>query len=170
MADVGKTDNPAKAEDVGRKIGFYLKKPGFNFDFAPVADVNTNPDNIVIGNRSYGSNPVTVGEMVSAQLDGMHQSGVIGTLKHFPGHGDTKDDTHSGCVSVKKTWNELRDCELIPFISALDKADTVMVSHITVDSEDKLPSSLSYELSPADYAMNSDITELLLPILWLWER
>lgn len=146
MAEVGKTDDPAKAEEVGRKIGFYLKKLGFNFDFAPVADVNTNPYNIVIGDRSYGSDPVTVGKMVSAQLNGMHQSGVIGTLKHFPGHGDTKDDTHSGYVSVEKTWDELRNCELIPFVSALDKADTVMVSHITVNSEDKLPSSLSYEI------------------------
>ena len=114
--------------------------------FAPVADVNTNPDNIVIGDRSYGNNPVTVGKMVSAQLDGMHKSGIIGTLKHFPGHGDTKDDTHSGYVSVNKSWDELKACELVPFISALDKADTIMVSHITVTSIDKLPSSLSYEI------------------------
>ena len=129
MAEVGKTDNPAKAEEVGRKIGFYLKKIGFNYDFAPVADVNTNPDNIV-----------------SAQLDGLHKSGIIGTLKHFPGHGDTKDDTHSGYVSVNKSWDELKACELVPFISAIDKADTIMVSHITVTSIDKLPSSLSYEI------------------------
>lgn len=146
MAEVGKTDNPAKAEEVGRKIGFYLKKIGFNYDFAPVADVNTNPDNIVIGDRSYGNDPVTVGKMVSAQLDGLHKSGIIGTLKHFPGHGDTKDDTHSGYVSVNKSWDELKACELVPFISALDKADTIMVSHITVTSVDKLPSSLSYEI------------------------
>lgn len=146
MAEVGKTDNPAKAEEVGRKIGFYLKKIGFNYDFAPVADVNTNPDNIVIGDRSYGNNPVTVGKMVSAQLDGLHKSGIIGTLKHFPGHGDTKDDTHSGYVSVNKSWDELKACELVPFISALDKADTIMVSHITVTSVNKLPSSLSYEI------------------------
>lgn len=146
MAEVGKTDNPAKAEEVGRKIAFYLKKIGFNYDFAPVADVNTNPGNIVIGDRSYGNDPVTVGKMVSAQLDGMHQSGIIGTLKHFPGHGDTKDDTHSGYVSVNKSWDELKACELVPFISALDKADTIMVSHITVTSVDNLPSSLSYDI------------------------
>ncbi len=146
MAEVGKTNDPAKAEEVGRQISFYLKKIGFNYDFAPVADVNTNPDNIVIGDRSYGGDPVTVGKMVSAQLDGMHKSGMIGTLKHFPGHGDTKDDTHSGYVSVDKSWDELKACELVPFISTLDKADTVMVSHITVTSLDKLPSSLSYEI------------------------
>ena len=100
----------------------------------------------MIGDRSYGNDPVTVGKMVSAQLDGLHKSGIIGTLKHFPGHGDTKDDTHSGYVSVNKSWDELKECELVPFISVLDKADTIMVSHITVTSIDKLPSSLSYEI------------------------
>lgn len=146
MEDIGKSGDASKAEEVGRQIGLYLKKLGFNLDFAPVADTNTNPQNIVIGDRSYGSDPALVAHMVSAQLDGMHDSGIMGTLKHFPGHGDTKDDTHSGYVSIEKTWDELKECELVPFISALDKADTIMVSHITVTSIDKLPSSLSYEI------------------------
>lgn len=146
MEDIGKSGDASKAEEVGRQIGSYLKELGFNLDFAPVADTNTNPQNIVIGDRSYGSDPALVARMVSAQLDGMHDSGIIGTLKHFPGHGDTKDDTHSGYVSVNKSWDELKACELVPFISALDKADTIMVSHITVTSVDKLPSSLSYEI------------------------
>lgn len=146
MEDIGKSGDASKAEEVGRQIGLYLKKLGFNLDFAPVADTNTNPQNIVIGDRSYGSDPALVARMVSAQLDGMHDSGIMGTLKHFPGHGDTKDDTHSGYVSVNKSWDELKACELVPFISALDKADTIMVSHITVTSVDKLPSSLSYEI------------------------
>lgn len=146
MEDIGKSGDASKAEEVGRQIGLYLKKLGFNLDFAPVADTNTNPQNIVIGDRSYGSDPALVARMVSAQLDGMHDSGIMGTLKHFPGHGDTKDDTHSGYVSVNKSWDELKACELVPFISALDKADTIMVSHITVTSIDKLPSSLSYEI------------------------
>ena len=146
MEDIGKSGDAPKAEEVGRQIGSYLKELGFNLDFAPVADTNTNPQNIVIGDRSYGSDPALVARMVSAQLDGMHDSGIMGTLKHFPGHGDTKDDTHSGYVSVNKSWDELKACELVPFISALDKADTIMVSHITVTSIDKLPSSLSYEI------------------------
>lgn len=146
MEDIGKSGDASKAEEVGRQIGSYLKELGFNLDFAPVADTNTNPQNIVIGDRSYGSDPALVARMVSAQLDGMHNSGIMGTLKHFPGHGDTKDDTHSGYVSVNKSWDELKACELVPFISALDKADTIMVSHITVTSIDKLPSSLSYEI------------------------
>jgi len=145
MEDIGKSGDASKAEEVGRQIGSYLKELGFNLDFAPVADTNTNPQNIVIGDRSYGSDPALVARMVSAQLDGMHDSGIIGTLKHFPGHGDTKDDTHSGYVSIEKTWDELKECELVPFITALPKADMVMVSHITAVNvtSDKLPTSMS---------------------------
>lgn len=145
MEDIGKSGDASKAEEVGRQIGLYLKKLGFNLDFAPVADTNTNPQNIVIGDRSYGSDPALVAHMVSAQLDGMHDSGIMGTLKHFPGHGDTKDDTHSGYVSIEKTWDELKECELVPFITALPKADMVMVSHITAVNvtSDKLPTSMS---------------------------
>lgn len=143
--DIGKSGDASKAEEVGRQIGSYLKELGFNLDFAPVADTNTNPQNIVIGDRSYGSDPALVARMVSAQLDGMHDSGIMGTLKHFPGHGDTKDDTHSGYVSIEKTWDELKECELVPFITALPKADMVMVSHITAVNvtSDKLPTSMS---------------------------
>lgn len=145
MEDIGKSGDASKAEEVGRQIGFYLKELGFNLDFAPVADTNTNPQNIVIGDRSYGSDPALVARMVSAQLDGMHDSGIMGTLKHFPGHGDTKDDTHSGYVSIEKTWDELKECELVPFITALPKADMVMVSHITAVNvtSDQLPTSMS---------------------------
>lgn len=145
MEDIGKAGDASKAEEVGRQIGLYLKELGFNLDFAPVADTNTNPQNIVIGDRSYGSDPALVARMVSAQLDGMHDRGIMGTLKHFPGHGDTKDDTHSGYVSIEKTWDELKECELVPFITALPKADMVMVSHITAVNvtSDKLPTSMS---------------------------
>ena len=145
MEYIGKSGDASKAEEVGRQIGMYLKKLGFNLDFAPVADINTNPQNIVIGDRSYGSDPSLVAEMVSAQLDGMHDSGITGTLKHFPGHGDTKDDTHSGYVSIEKTWDELKVCELIPFTASLPKTDMVMVSHITAVNvtNDNLPSSMS---------------------------
>lgn len=145
MEDIGKSGDASKAEEVGRQIGLYLKELGFNLDFAPVADTNTNPQNIVIGDRSYGSDPALVARMVSAQLDGMHDSGIMGTLKHFPGHGDTKDDTHSGYVSIEKTWDELKECELVPFITSLPKADMVMVSHITAVNvtSDQLPTSMS---------------------------
>lgn len=148
MASVGASGDTEAARDVGRTIGGYLKPLGFNLDFAPDADVNTNPKNIVIGDRSFGSDPKLVADMVCAQLDGMHEAGVMGCIKHFPGHGDTTADTHSGYVKIEKTWDELKTCELIPFISALDTTDMIMAAHITAVNitKDGLPSSISEEM------------------------
>lgn len=129
-------------------IASYLKDYGFNFDFAPVADINTNPENIVIGDRAFGSDPQKVSQAVSDYLDGLHSQGIIGSVKHFPGHGDTKGDTHKGYVGVSKTWPELLDAEIIPFRDNLAKADTVMIAHITMKNvtSDNLPATLSREL------------------------
>ena len=148
MAGIGSTGDTRKARDAGRTIGSYLKKYGFTLDLAPVSDVNSNPANVVIGNRSFGSDPYLVSDMVDAFLDGLHEEGVGGCLKHFPGHGDTKGDTHKGTVKVEKTWDELKDCELIPFEQNLDKADAVMAAHIMLPNvtTDGLPASLSKEL------------------------
>lgn len=148
MEIIGLTEDSKAAYNVGFTIGSYLKQYGFNLDFAPVADVNTNPDNIVIGNRSFGSDPELVAKMVSAAIDGLHQAGVMSCVKHFPGHGDTKGDTHEGFVSIEKTWEELGQGELIPFIGALGHTDMVMISHITAPNitSDGLPSSLSKEM------------------------
>lgn len=148
MADIGASGDPAQARAVGETIGAYLSGYGFNLDFAPVADVNTNPDNVVIGDRAFGSDPGLVAEMVCAEIDGLHQSGIMSCVKHFPGHGDTREDTHDGMVTIEKTWDELLQCELIPFMAALDTTDLVMVSHITAPNTtaDGLPASLSYEL------------------------
>lgn len=148
MADIGASGDPEQARAVGRTIGAYLAEYGFDLDFAPVADVNTNPDNVVIGSRAFGSDPQLVAEMVCTGIDGLHQSGIMSCVKHFPGHGDTREDTHDGMVSVGKTWDELLACELIPFIAALDTTEMVMVSHITTPNvtSDGLPASLSFEL------------------------
>lgn len=148
METIGMTEESKKAYEVGLTIGSYLKRYGFNLDFAPVADVNTNPENIVIGNRSFGSDPALVAEMVSAEIAGFHQAGVMCCIKHFPGHGDTKGDTHKGYVSTEKTWEDLKQCELIPFINSSEHTDMIMISHITAPNitSDGLPSSLSYEM------------------------
>jgi beta-N-acetylhexosaminidase len=149
MEAVGKTKDTEKAREVGSVIGSYLKEYGFNLDFAPVADVNTNPDNIVIGNRSFGNDPNLVAEMITAEIEGLHKVGIMSSIKHFPGHGDTKDDTHSGFVSIEKNWEELKECELIPFKAGIDaQTDMIMISHITAENvtDDELPSSLSYEM------------------------
>ena len=145
---IGATGDSTRAYDAARTIGKYISDYGFNMNFAPVADVNTNPQNVIIGNRAFGSEPELVSEMVSAYLDGLHSQGIIGSIKHFPGHGDTYDDTHTGYVAVYKTWDELLKAELIPFIENFDKADTVMIAHITMKNvtSDDLPATLSKTL------------------------
>ena len=148
MGSIGDTGDTAKAYEAGAYIGSYLKQYGFNVDFAPVADVNSNPDNIVIGRRAFGSDPELVSKMVSSFLEGLHSEGIAGCIKHYPGHGDTSADTHKGYVEVDKTWDELMETELIPFMDNLDSADMVMVAHITLPevSRGGLPATLSYEL------------------------
>lgn len=142
----------AAGEDAVRNmyasIGEYLREYGFNLDFAPVADTNSNPDNIIIGSRAFGSDPEQVAVMVGAAVDGLHSAGIMTCVKHFPGHGDTTGDSHNGYVSLGKSWAEILDCELIPFESVLDRTDMLMAAHITLPqvTDDGLPASLSYEL------------------------
>lgn len=148
MAEIGASGDTGAARTVGFTIGCYLLEYGFNLDFAPVADTNTNPDNVVIGDRAFSSDPELVSQMVAAELDGLHSAEVLGCIKHFPGHGDTVGDTHDGYVSIQKTWDELLSAELIPFINNLDNTDMVMVAHISLPNVtgDGLPASLSGEL------------------------
>ena len=145
---VGKTGDPAKAYEMGSVIGKYVKEYGFNLDYAPVADVNSNPKSRLIGDRAFGSDPGTVTEMASAFADGLRSSGVMSCIKHFPGHGDTTNDTHKGYVAVNKTWEELKALELKPFEDCFGKIDMVMIAHITLKKalSDDLPASLSKEL------------------------
>jgi beta-N-acetylhexosaminidase len=145
---IGKTGDPEQAYAAGRKIGSYMRTYGFNTDFAPVADVNSNPNNTVIGDRSFGSDPGKVSKFVGRFADGLHDSGALTCIKHFPGHGDTNEDTHTSAATVDKTWEQLKQCELIPFTENLDKADMVMVAHITLPkvTGDNTPASLSYEI------------------------
>ena len=91
MGAIGATGNPQNAYYCGNAIGTYLKKYGFDIDFAPVADVNTNPENIVIGARSFSDDPAVAAPMVTNYLQGLKDAGVTGCIKHFPGHGDTTE-------------------------------------------------------------------------------
>ncbi|MCR4823489.1 MAG: beta-N-acetylhexosaminidase [Treponema sp.] len=147
MNTVGKTDNSENARGAGQLIGSYLRTFGFTFDFAPVVDINTNPENIVIGDRSFGSDAEKVAKMSSAFLNGLHSAGIKGCIKHFPGHGDTKGDTHADYVAVTKSWDEIKNCELIPFIKNFESTDAIMTAHVTfIDVDDKYPASLSKKL------------------------
>ncbi|MBQ7594238.1 MAG: hypothetical protein IJU48_07780 [Synergistaceae bacterium] len=147
--DVKKFLSAAKitdANEAGATIGEYLREYGFNMNFAPVADINTNPKNIVIGDRAFGTNAAYVSKMAGEFLDGLHSQGILGSLKHFPGHGDTTNDTHAGRVIVNKTWEELKNAELIPFIENFGKTDSIMSAHITLTKLDTLPATLSRKI------------------------
>ena len=138
-----------KAYSVGQNIGAYLKQYGFNLNFAPVADVFTNPKNTVIGNRAFSSDPEVVAKTVESNIKGFHSNNIMTAAKHFPGHGDTAEDSHFGLAKTNKSWQELKTCEMLPFISAIESGcDMIMVGHIAAPAVtgDNTPATLSYTL------------------------
>ena len=149
MEAIALTGDTDLAYHAGDTIGNYLKKYGFDIDFAPVADLNTNPKNPIIGERAFGADPYLAGEMVNAFINGLHDNGIGGCTKHFPGHGDTSTDTHTGYAKTEKTLEEIRNCELIPFKYSIDNdVDMIMVAHIStpnITGNDE-PASLSYDM------------------------
>lgn len=127
-----------------KTIGTDMVSCLFNTDFAPVADVWTNPDNTVIGDRAYSDDFEQAAELVASAVRGFTDAGVVCCLKHFPGHGDTSTDTHEGAAVVSKSLDELRAGEFLPFISGIEAgADMVMIGHITVTSVDPEPATIS---------------------------
>ena len=146
MAAVGATGDPANARESGKAIGTYLKEYGFDIDFAPDADVNTNPENVVIGDRAFSNDPKVAAPMVVAYLEGLEEAGVVGCLKHFPGHGDTRGDTHTGYVQSDKNWKQMSACEMITFKAGIKAgARMIMTAHIAAPEVmgSELPSTLS---------------------------
>lgn len=143
-ASVGSSGDSVDALAMGKVIGSYLRTYGFNLDFAPVADVNTNPNNPIIGTRAFSPDPKTATTMASAFADGLNRRGVIAVYKHFPGHGDTNQDSHRTLAVSYKTELQMRQCEWLPFLEA-DSADMVMVGHIAAPelTGDTTPATLS---------------------------
>lgn len=149
MQEIGNTQDPNEAYRVGESIGRYVKDLGFNVDFAPVADVASNPDNQVIGSRSFGSDPNLVSQMVAQEVQGMQEQGVSASLKHFPGHGDTSEDSHAEMAVSGKTADELRNMEFLPFRAGIEAGvDMVMIGHISVPAitGSEIPASLSEQI------------------------
>ena len=131
MGAIGATGDPRNAYECGNTIGTYLHRYGFDVDFAPVADVNTNPENIVIGARAFSDDPEVAAPMVTSYLQGLKDAGVTGCIKHFPGHGDTKADTHFGYASSAKTWEEMLGCEMVTFKAGIQwGCQLIMTAHI----------------------------------------
>ena len=146
---IGESNDTNTAYEAGKTIGNELKELGFDVDFAPVADVNTNEQNTVIGDRAYSSDAQIVAEMVVAFVKGLNENGISGCVKHFPGHGDTIEDSHNGIAVAHHTLEEMEQTEWIPFQKAIEQnVDFVMAGHITTPhaTTDGLPASLSYEM------------------------
>ncbi|MBO4867727.1 MAG: glycoside hydrolase family 3 [Ruminococcus sp.] len=137
-----------KGADTAYKNAFTIASDiaelGFNVDFAPVADTWSNPDNTVIGTRAYSDDFEETAELVASAVKGFKDGGVICSVKHFPGHGDTAEDSHDGMACSYKTLDELENAEYLAFESGIDAgADMVMVGHITMVNVDNQPASLS---------------------------
>ncbi|MCC5910500.1 MAG: glycoside hydrolase family 3 protein [Clostridiaceae bacterium] len=146
---LGKTENPRLAYEVGRILGRELFSLGINMNFAPVADVNTNPENPVIGDRSFGKDHDKVGEMVSSITMGIQDENISAVLKHFPGHGDTSLDTHKEAVVIQHDIERLKSIEFIPFEKGIDaNVDGIMLAHIQAPkiTGDGLPATFSKKI------------------------
>ena len=146
MATYGAQGDTARVREIGQTLGTQLGSVGFNIDFAPVADVVTNPNNTEIGDRSFSSDPQVAADMVAAMVGGLQSSGTISCLKHFPGHGSTEADSHEGLSVTSRTLEELQQTELIPFLAGIDAgAEMVMISHMSAPAitGDNTPCDLS---------------------------
>ena len=133
---LGEAGDPQLAEQAAFAMGEELRAVGINMNLAPVVDVNSNPRNPVIGVRSFGDRPEMVASLAKGALHGYRQAGIITTLKHFPGHGDTAADSHENLPIVRKSKKELEQEELFPFAKLASSADAIMTAHILVPAFD----------------------------------
>ena len=149
MYEIGASGDPQEAYQAGKEIGVYLTKLGIDTDFAPVADVWSNAENQVIGDRSFGTDSEKVAEMVTEAVRGFHDSHIRTAVKHFPGHGNTAEDSHSGFAYNYGTKEELENGEWKPFAAGIkEQSEFVMVGHICCPNiiSKEIPASLSKKL------------------------
>ena len=137
-------------EEVGKEIGYQCKRIGVHLNYAPVIDINTNPKNPIIGNRSFGEDELHVAKKSFYFLSGINKSNVLATAKHFPGHGDTSKDSHKTLPTISFNKERLYNVELFPFKELIENGlPSVMVAHLDVPALEKekfLPSSLSKKI------------------------
>src|SRR5579871_6314743 len=140
----GADGNVQDAERFGRITAEEARAVGVHWNFFPDADVNSNPANPIINTRSFGEDPKQVGDLVTAYIKGAHEAGMLTTVKHFPGHGDTATDSHLGVASVNVDRAHLESIELPPFRQAISAGvDSVMVAHVTVPALDPDPNHVA---------------------------
>lgn len=149
MSAIGAEGDPRKAYEIGSQIGTYLSELGFNLDFAPVADVLTNPENTVVARRSFGSDGAVAAAFSNEVVRGLREHGIHAVLKHFPGHGGTLADSHDGYAETDRTLEELMEEDFVPFKEgAAAGADFVMAGHIAAPkvTGDNTPAAFSYQM------------------------
>jgi beta-glucosidase-like glycosyl hydrolase len=126
-------DKKSLIYEVGKQIGLDLKSAGIQYNLAPLADINNNPKNPVIGYRSFGENKEKVADYALEYLRGMNDAGILGCLKHFPGHGNTNVDSHLGLPILDENIEQLLANELVPFIKGIEQSvDSIMIGHLAV--------------------------------------
>ncbi len=142
---LGATHSPELAEQAGRVLGRELLAMGINLNFAPVLDVNINPENPVVGTRSFGDDPALVAELGVAMIRGMRAEGILTAVKHFPGHGDTDTDTHHTSPTIVHSVERMETVELRPFQAAIEAGtDAVMTAHVIFSALDaERPATIS---------------------------
>ena len=145
MRTVGERDRPRDTRTLGAALGRELADLGIGLDFAPVVDVDTNPENPVIGDRSFACTPEAVGRHAAALIAGLQGAGGAACAKHFPGHGDTQVDSHQELPRVGHALERLRAVELPPFRAAVGaEVASVMTAHVVVEALDpERPATLS---------------------------
>jgi beta-N-acetylhexosaminidase len=144
MRALGQIDDPALTERAAFLLGSQLGALGFNFDFAPVLDVDSHPDSPVIGDRSFGADPARVARHGIAFARGLARAGLASCGKHFPGHGDTALDSHFALPRVSHARERLERVELAPFRAAQAELSAIMTAHIVLDAVDaERPATLS---------------------------
>lgn len=151
MRDIGRTGDAALATRVGRLLAYEVRALGFDVDFAPVLDVDTNPANPVIGDRSLSRDPHEVARLGVALAQGLEAGGVASCGKHFPGHGDTAKDSHLDLPSLPHSLQRLREVELVPF-AAFARAGlaSLMTAHVIFDALDPgVPATMSAKVLDA---------------------
>ena len=147
---LGATDDTELAEQVGAAVSRGLRSLGINWNFAPVLDVNNNPANPVIAERSFSADPHAVSRLAGAWMRGAMSEGVACCVKHFPGHGDTHTDSHHALPTVDKSLAQLEALELVPFRALADVAPAVMTAHIVYPQIDpEHPATLSHKVLTA---------------------
>ena len=145
-ADIGDGGDPQQAYNAANTIASYMKEYGFNVNFAPVADVATNPSNEMIGDRSYSADATVVASMVKSAIQAYQEQGISACAKHWPGIGDIAEDLHESAGSTSKSLSDMREMEFLPFVTAIESGtDMIMASHVAAPeiTGDDTPTSLS---------------------------